>query len=131
MPSPSYIVGIVGATGAVGIEVVKCLHKRSFPVSELKLFASAKSAGKVLSTEFGDVAIEEYTIEKARRCHFLFLAVSGEFALDNARQCAEGDGPYVIDNSSAFRYMPEVPLVVISTYIIHSLVFTLDPISFV
>lgn len=108
----SYKVGVVGATGAVGIEVVACMFKKSFPVSTLHLYASARSAGKVLTTEYGDITIEEYKLETARTCDFVFLAVSGDFALENATKLVEGDGPVVIDNSSAFRYMPNIPLVV-------------------
>jgi aspartate-semialdehyde dehydrogenase len=110
--SDTFIVGIVGATGAVGIEVIKCLHRLSFPVASLRLFASERSVGKVVTTEFGDLTLEAYSLEEARKCHFLFLSVSGEFALQHAREIAAGNGPYVIDNSSAFRYMPDIPLVV-------------------
>lgn len=55
--------GIVGATGAVGEEIVGCLEKRGFEVSELKLFASARSAGKVKETPLGDVTIEEFSLD--------------------------------------------------------------------
>jgi len=112
MRSAGYSVGIVGATGAVGLEVVSCLHRRSFPLSSLKLFASARSAGKIVSTEYGDLVVEEFTVEEARKCQYVFLAVSGDFALQYGKEISAGDGPYVIDNSSAFRYMPEIPLVV-------------------
>lgn len=107
-----YRVGIVGATGAVGIEVISCLRKCSFPVASLHLYASAKSAGKLIDTEFGSITIEEFSIEASRSCHFVFLAVSGEFALENAQKICAGDGPVVIDNSSAFRYDVDIPLVV-------------------
>lgn len=108
----AYSVGIVGATGAVGIEIIKCLQGKEFPLARLRLFASAKSAGKVLTTSLGEQTVEEFTIESARECDFIFLAVSGEFALEYAPKIVENNGPYVIDNSSAFRYMPEIPLVV-------------------
>ena len=55
--------GIVGATGAVGEEIVGCLEKRGFEVSELKLFASARSAGKVKETPMGEVTIEEFSLD--------------------------------------------------------------------
>mmetsp|Transcript_3799 Transcript_3799/g.6286 ORF Transcript_3799/g.6286 Transcript_3799/m.6286 type:complete len:344 (+) Transcript_3799:49-1080(+) len=110
--SANYEVGIVGATGAVGIEIVKCLFKKSFPLSKLHLYASARSAGKKVETEYGDIVVEEYKLEEARKCKLVFLAVSGDFALANGRELTAGDGPVVIDNSSAFRYMPEIPLVV-------------------
>ena len=112
MGDAQYKIGIVGATGAVGIEVVTCLHKLEFPVSDLVLFASSRSAGKVVNTPFGDVTIIEYSLESARLCDIVFLAVSGSFALENARKIVEGDGPIVIDNSSAFRYMDDIPLVI-------------------
>lgn len=110
----SYIVGVVGATGAVGIELISCLFNRKFPtkLSNIRLFASSRSAGTVCSTLYGDIIIEQYNIDKVRECDFVFLAVSGEFALENARDIIAGDGPIVIDNSSAFRYMDDVPLII-------------------
>jgi len=110
-PSGS-IIGIAGCTGAVGIEVISCLSRRSFPLKQLRLFASARSAGKTMTTPYGDLPVEEFTVAKSRECDFVFLAVSGDFALAHAREIAADDGPVVIDNSSAFRYMPEYPLVV-------------------
>ncbi len=107
-----FTVGIVGATGAVGLEIVKCLHSTDFPVQQIKLFASAKSAGSSLTTEYGNIFVEEYALASARSCQLVFLAVSGEFALENALLISENNGPFVIDNSSAFRYDQNVPLVV-------------------
>jgi aspartate-semialdehyde dehydrogenase len=110
--SRCFKVGIIGATGAVGVEIVKCLNRRDFPVECLTLFSSARSSGKVVRTEFGDLVIKEYTLAEVRKCDIVFLAVSGEFALENAKLiCADG-GPIVIDNSSAFRYDADIPLVV-------------------
>ena len=105
-------VGIVGATGAVGEEIVKVLGNRQFPVSELLLYASARSAGKSVATPFGSVTIEEFELGKARGLDVIFLAVGGDFSLEYAHKLSEGDGPVVIDNSSAFRMDPNVPLVV-------------------
>eukprot|EP00752_Nemacystus_decipiens_P005189 g4709.t1 len=105
-------VGIVGATGAVGEEIVGCLERRGFEVSELKLFASARSAGKVKETPMGEVTIEEFSLDAARDCDFVFLAVGGDFAKEYAEKLTEGSGPIVIDNSSAWRMDPDVPLVV-------------------
>jgi len=105
-------VGVVGVTGAVGKEIIDVLGNRKFPVSELKLFASARSAGTKQETPFGEKTIEEFTLEAARSCDVVFLAVSGDFALEWVDKIAADDGPLVIDNSSAFRYMDDVPLVV-------------------
>ena len=112
MASSPMKVGVVGVTGAVGKEIIDVLGNRNFPVSDLKLFASARSAGKKQATPFGDKEIEEFTLEAARSCDVVFLAVSGDFALEWVEKISENDGPLVIDNSSAFRYDPEVPLVV-------------------
>jgi len=106
------IIGIVGATGAVGIEVISCLYKRKFPVKQLRLFASERSAGKTIDSDYGKLTVEAFTVEESRKCDFVFLAVSGDFALEYAKQISSGNGPYVIDNSSAFRYMDDIPLVV-------------------
>lgn len=108
----AFVIGIVGGTGAVGIELSKCLYDRKFPVKELKLFASERSAGKTVSTPFGELSVLPFSLQEARTCHFVFLAVSSEFALQHAAEIAAGDGPHVIDNSSAFRYMDSIPLVV-------------------
>jgi aspartate-semialdehyde dehydrogenase len=103
---------VVGVTGAVGEEIISVLGNRKFPVSELKLFASARSSGKPMGTPFGELMIEEFTLEAARACDVIFLAVSGDFSLEWSEKLAADGGPLVIDNSSAFRYDPTVPLVV-------------------
>merc|ERR1719247_3648589 len=105
-------IGVVGVTGAVGVEIIECLHNRKYPVSEIKLFASARSAGKPMATPYGEKMIEEFSLEAARECDVVFLAVSGDFALEWAPKITADDGPLVIDNSSAFRYDDDVPLVV-------------------
>lgn len=111
--SMSYTVGVVGATGAVGKEIVGCLEKSSFPVGKLRIFGSSRSAGSTRTTGFGDTEVELFEEDKARECDVVFLAVDGDFALKHARNIAEGDdGAVVIDNSSAFRYEKDVPLCV-------------------
>ncbi|MDX2104668.1 MAG: aspartate-semialdehyde dehydrogenase [Alphaproteobacteria bacterium] len=103
-------VGIVGATGAVGAELISVLARRRFPVTRLDLFASERSAGKTVTTPFGEKTLTEFSVEAAGRCDVVFLAVSGSFAEQYAPELAKTT--LVIDNSSAFRYRPEVPLVV-------------------
>jgi aspartate-semialdehyde dehydrogenase len=104
-------VGVIGATGAVGKELVEVLHKRRFPVTELRLFASTRSAGTKQKTPFGEVTIEEYSLEAARTLDLALLAVSGDFAKAHARALAAA-GVAVVDNSSALRLEDDVPLVV-------------------
>ncbi|RDI95710.1 aspartate-semialdehyde dehydrogenase [Meiothermus sp. QL-1] len=102
-------VGIVGATGAVGQEILKVLEKRQFPVTELRLYASARSAGKTLW--FRGQALTVEPLPETPLPVDLVLASAGgsiskQYAPIWARQSV------VIDNSSAFRYEPGVPLVV-------------------
>jgi len=107
-------IGVVGATGAVGKEIVDCLNKSSLDVSKLRIFGSSRSAGTTRDAgKFGDVPVELFDVAAARECDVVFLAVSGEFALEHAKAISEGeDGAVVIDNSSAFRYDKDIPLVV-------------------
>jgi Semialdehyde dehydrogenase, NAD binding domain len=101
--SAGYQVGIVGATGAVGQEIRSVLENRSseFPVATLRVFGSERSAGKTIETsKFGTVTIEPFSVSAARECDVVFLAVSGDFALEHARAMSEGEnGCVVIDNS--------------------------------
>jgi len=107
-------VGIVGATGAVGKEIVRCLNHSSLCVQKLRIFGSNRSAGTIRDTgKFGGVEVENFEVVKARNCDIVFLAVSGDFSLQNAKKISNGvDGAVVIDNSSAFRYDKTVPLVI-------------------
>lgn len=103
--------GIVGATGAVGEELIQVLFDRKFPFSELHLFASERSAGKTKTTPFGEIVLEAFSMETAEKLDIIFLAVGGDFSKEYAPQLA-AKGVVVIDNSSAFRYDDSVPLVV-------------------
>ena len=106
-----YKVGILGATGAVGREMMKILLERKFPISELHLYASERSAGKVVAWDQGPIQIE-----LAQEGAFEGLdIVLGAAANDVAKQFAPSivkAGAVFIDNSSAFRLNPDVPLVV-------------------
>jgi aspartate-semialdehyde dehydrogenase len=104
-------VGVIGATGAVGKELVEVLGKRRFPVTKLRLFASGRSAGTRVKTPFGEITIEEFTPEKAKDLDLALLAVSGDFAKQHAPALVAA-GVTVVDNSSAFRLDDNVPLVV-------------------
>lgn len=104
-------VAVVGATGAVGNEMVKILEERRFPINELKLFASKRSLGERMSFNGEEIAIEELTEDSFTDVQIsLFSAgasVSKKFA-----PIAAKSGCIVVDNSSAFRMEPDVPLVV-------------------
>lgn len=109
-PAPRRV-AVVGATGAVGREMVEVLHRRSFPVGELRLLASGRSAGKVMETPYGAIELQEFSIDRVKDCDVVLLAVSGDFAKAHAPAIAAA-GPLVIDNSSAFRYDADIPLIV-------------------
>ena len=105
------VVAIVGATGAVGVELKQCLEQRKFPLDELRLFASARSAGKTMKFRGKELPVQELTEGSFAGVDIgLFSAGSGiskRFA-----PAAVKAGTVVVDNSSAFRMDAGVPLVV-------------------
>jgi len=105
-----YNVAIVGATGAVGQEFLKILAERKFPVGELKLLATARSAGKVINWQGKDYIVEE-TRPDAFAGMDIALFAGGSASTEFARDAVDR-GAVVIDNSSAFRMDPDIPLVV-------------------
>jgi aspartate-semialdehyde dehydrogenase len=111
MEQNGFKVAVVGATGAVGNLMVKVLEERAFPVSELKLLASARSIGKTLGFKGRQIAVEELVEESFEGIQLALFsagsAISRKFAPIAARS-----GAVVIDNSSAWRMDPQVPLVV-------------------
>lgn len=104
-------VAIVGATGAVGTTMLSVLQERSFPVSSLRLMASARSAGRTVSTRWGDVVIEDLASADPEGIDIALFSAGGARSLAFAPQFAAA-GATVIDNSSAFRMDAGVPLVV-------------------
>lgn len=105
-------VGVVGATGAVGRTMVEVLEKSGVPVSELRLFASERSAGQTLTFKGVQVKVEVLTEEAMREgFDYLLFSVGADVSRRYAPIAAEA-GTTVIDNSSAFRMVPEIPLVV-------------------
>lgn len=111
MNTASINVGIVGATGAVGQELLQLLHDRKFPLASLRLFASARSAGKVI-----EHAGRKYTVEEAKPGVFAnvdvaFFAAGGSATRALAPDAVK-DGCLVIDKSSHYRMDPAVPLVI-------------------
>ena len=106
-----YKLGILGATGAVGREMMKILAERKFPVSELHLFASKRSAGKVVEWEGRPVQIEEAAPGAFDGLDIVLGAAESDIAKQFAPHIVKG-GAVFVDNSSAFRLDPDVPLIV-------------------
>lgn len=107
----SYHVAIAGATGAVGAEFLQMLETRSFPLARLKLLASARSAGKTVRFKGEDLPIEELTDDSFEGVDIAFFSAGGTQSKRFALPAVQA-GAVVIDNSSAFRMDPTVPLVV-------------------
>jgi len=101
----------VGATGAAGGTLVRILGERSFPASSLHLYASARSAGRVVSTHLGDVEVRELARDALRGADIVFFAAGAGISRRHAPGVAESRG-VAVDKSSAYRMDPAVPLVV-------------------
>lgn len=107
----SRTVAIVGATGAVGREMLDTLIRRDFPVGGLRLMASVRSAGTEMETPWGAVTVEDLATADPAGIEIALFSAGGQRSLDHAPRFAEA-GCVVIDNSSAWRMDDEVPLVV-------------------
>ncbi len=106
-----YNVAIAGATGAVGIEMIKILEERNFPVKELRLLASKRSAGKKMQFAGKQITIQELTHDSFEGIDIALFSAGGDISLEYAPSAVKA-GAVVVDNSSAFRMDEEVPLVV-------------------
>src|SRR5262245_35665383 len=104
-------VAIVGATGAVGVEMIKTLEKRRFPASKLTLLASARSAGKKLGFRSEAIAVKELTKDSFAGIDLALFSAGGSISKEYA-PIASKAGCVVVDNSSAFRMDDSVPLVI-------------------
>ena len=104
-------VAVVGATGAVGVEMIKTLEKRNFPVSKLTLLASSRSVGKKLKFRGEDIAVKELTKDSFAGIDIALFSAGGAISREFAPIAAKA-GCVVVDNSSAFRMDESVPLVV-------------------
>ena len=109
--NPNPHVAVVGATGAVGIEMIKTLEKRNFPVGKLTLLASARSVGKKLKFKGQEIAITELTKDSFTGVDIALFSAGGSISKEFAPIAAKA-GCVVVDNSSAFRQDDSVPLVV-------------------
>lgn len=107
----AYRVAILGATGAVGTELLSLLDERSFPLSQLKLLASPRSAGSKLKFKGEDLTIEAVDQHSFKDVDIVLASAGGSTSKAWASTIVES-GAVMIDNSSAFRMDPQVPLVV-------------------
>ena len=104
-------VAIAGATGAVGTTMLSILEERDFPVDELRLMASSRSAGRVVPTRWGDVTVEDLAAADPTGLDVALFSAGATRSREFAPRFAQA-GAVVVDNSSAFRMDPDVPLVV-------------------
>ncbi|MHB8907305.1 MAG: aspartate-semialdehyde dehydrogenase [Syntrophales bacterium] len=107
----NYHVAVVGATGAVGNEMIKVLEQRTFPVGKLTLLASERSAGKELSFRGKPVAVQVLNEDSFQGVEIGLFSAGGSISEKFAPIAARA-GCVVVDNTSAFRMVPEIPLVV-------------------
>jgi len=111
MKGKSYAVAVTGATGAVGLEMIKVLEQRKFPVRSIKLLASERSEGKELSFAGRPIKVEKLTKDSFKGIEVALFSAGASRSLEFA-PAAAASGAVVVDNSSAFRMDPEIPLVV-------------------
>ena len=104
-------VAIVGATGAVGTEFLGILEERDFPITSLTLFASARSAGRSLPFRGQELQVRQLPDDGDLQADVVFASAGGSISKEHAKRWA-AHGAVVIDNTSAWRMDPEVPLVI-------------------
>ena len=102
---------IMGATGAVGTEFLKILEQRDFPLASLKLLASHRSAGKKITFAGEELVVEQLSEKSFEGVELVLASAGGDFSKQFA-PIAVAAGAVVVDNTSAFRMDPDVPLVV-------------------
>ncbi|GGE65121.1 aspartate-semialdehyde dehydrogenase [Priestia taiwanensis] len=109
--SKAYTVAVVGATGAVGQQMMKTLEDREFPISKILLLSSKRSAGKKLLFNGQEVEVQEATPDSFEGVDIALFSAGGSISKELASEAVKR-GAIVIDNTSAFRMDPTVPLVV-------------------
>ena len=109
--SREYRVAIVGATGAVGVEMLRVMERRNFPVSELRLLSSPRSAGSTLKFRDEDHTVQALTVNSFEGIDIALFSAGSSISKDFG-PVAVKSGAVVVDNSSAFRLQDNVPLIV-------------------
>jgi aspartate-semialdehyde dehydrogenase len=111
MSGKKFHVAVAGATGAVGNQMIACLEERDFPVGSLKLLATRKSVGRKLEFRGEQIAVAELTEGSFKGVDIALFSAGGSTS-EKFAPAAAAAGCVVVDNSSAWRMDPEVPLVV-------------------
>ena len=111
MTDKKFIIAVAGATGAVGNQMISCLEERNFPIKSIKFLASSRSVGRKLKFKGRDIAVEELNETSFKGVDIALFSAGGGTSKKFA-PIAANDGCVVVDNSSAWRMDPEVPLVV-------------------
>ena len=104
-------IGIVGATGQVGTVMREILAQRNFPIKSIRFFASSRSAGKEIEFQGKSILVEDAATAKWENLDIVLFSAGGQLSKELAPKVASS-GAVVIDNSSAWRMDPDVPLVV-------------------
>ncbi|MDP2646029.1 MAG: aspartate-semialdehyde dehydrogenase [Desulfobacterales bacterium] len=111
MSGKKFNVAVAGATGAVGNQMITCLEERNFPVKSIKFLASSRSVGRSLRFKGDMIPVEELKADSFKGLDIALFSAGGSISTDFAPRAAK-DGCVVIDNSSAWRMDPDIPLVV-------------------
>ena len=106
-----YHIAVVGATGAVGTELLRVIERRSFPVASLRPIGSSRSAGKSVRFRDESIAVQELRNDSFNKIDIAFFSAGGELSRKYVPIASQSDA-IVIDNSSVFRMEPHVPLVI-------------------
>lgn len=110
-PNPLLSVGVVGATGMVGLEFIKILEEKKFPVQDLKLFAGQRSEGSEMKFRGKSYPVTSLSDGCFRGLDVVFFSAGNNISKEWAPKAVK-EGAFAIDNSSAFRMVPEIPLIV-------------------
>ncbi len=104
-------IAIVGVTGAVGVEILRLLEQRNFPITSLRCFATARSAGKTISCSGKTITIEVLTRKNFEEIDLVFFCAGSSVSKEFIPEALKA-GAFVIDSSGAFRMEPDVPLII-------------------
>src|SRR4051812_26766174 len=107
----TYHIAVVGATGAVGTELMRVLERRSFPVASIRAIGSERSAGKTIKFGNDAVVVEQLTDQSFDGIDIAFFSAGSEISRKVVPRARDA-GAVVVDNSPAFRMEPDVPLVI-------------------